>query len=514
MRIRWIILLYCMALMLACEETSMQMEEADQGSTLMDGLFSQQELTDFFTEITQLGNRPTGSPTHLYTIDWFKNKLIEFGASVNETPYTQTKFFIAEEEENMQARIINPDLDKWTAAQSDKVRLEILNQNNELVAEIPVAHYHQFSGMTDANGVIGDLTVDITDAAGKVFINEYLNTLPDGPSWTDLTQNRRTTINDPDGFFSAPTNQPSAIQKSFSMHSRHQNIENQGAVGMITIYRDLPNEFAEGALMPHIATRKRNTPGIILSASGGLLLDQAIADGGTKAKIILEAAFEEVRINTISTTIEGIKNDENILLNAYIDGQSSTGLPGALALLGIVKKYLSLPQDSIPRNIMFVLTTHFSGSSSAADWAFKNIQTLTEETLVYLGLETVASQSWTSDGVGTELQYAGKNAGCWCYVSAKAGPLLEETTELFINKNQVFPQISVNDNFVFSEGTVFHSFPYNLPVVSCLGPSSVVYNGRTDVINLYDMNLLFQWQLAYDDILNKLLDSPSEELRP
>lgn len=277
--------------------------------------------------------RATGSPRHEAYIDVLHERLARAGVK--------------------QLRFEPVSLRQWSV-EAEHWGLEVLD--GERPGVLPSAGYIPYSGVTPLSGITGRIaylapnTRPDASLAGKLVLVE----MPE-VAWTGQVFHQRAVhVHDPEH----------AMGPFISLLD---SLQAAGAAGVIVIL-DTPSLAADGLYAPCDGV-VRQLPGVFIDRGRGLRLrDRVLAGAAPVLRLTMAATVRQVQTRNLVGIIPG-KSDELMVLASYTDGTNGLENNGPNAIVDMAQYLARLPQDSLPRSVMLLLTGgHLAGGAGIAQF--------------------------------------------------------------------------------------------------------------------------------------------------
>ena len=138
------------------------------------------------------------------------------------------------------------------------------------------------------------------------------------------------------------------------------NLQTAGAAGVIVIL-DAPASTAYGLYAPYDGV-VRQLPGVFVDRERvRRLRDSVLAGKPPAVRLTMDATVRQVQTRNLVGIIPG-KSEELMVLISHTDGPNALEDNGPNAIVDMAQYLARLPQDSLPRSIMLLLTSgHFAG---------------------------------------------------------------------------------------------------------------------------------------------------------
>jgi hypothetical protein len=333
------------------------------------------QLRDWQIDLDRRGLRATGSAAHEEYVDELARRLRTAGVK--------------------DVRFEALPMRRWTAR-----RWSIDLIGGPSAGPVSTAAYVPYSGSTPAAGITAELVTLPADKAedgtlaGKIVLFE----VPTIKLTMGFFQKQALFAYDPEKSLSAQTPYIRLHNEISLVDAARKRIEAAGAVGAIAVLDAAPEE-ARGAYLPYDGTL-HNMPALFVDRDAGARL-KARAHDGARVRLVLSADVKEVKTRNLIGIIPGA-SEEFTVINSHTDGTNGAEDNGPNAIIAIAQYLARLPQQSLPRSIMVLLTSgHFAGGNGAveflnrhrADGSLARIASL-------VTIEHLGAQEWTADAQG------------------------------------------------------------------------------------------------------------------
>lgn len=282
---------------------------------------SLEQLTRWQEDLDRRGLRATGSPAHESYVDDLVRRLGEAGVTDVRTEALPMR--------------------RWTPSEW---ALEVDG------APVPVTSPVAYSGATGPDGVTGALSREpVPGAIGVVDVPILPLTAAtfDQLDW-DATERPATAVD-------APYERVWLSQEA--MRAELARFADAGAAGLVLVVDLPPEHVADGYLLYDGV--HRGLPALFVSREVAVPL-RAAAERGAPARLVLDAAVEEVQTRNVLGVIPGV-SDELIVLQSHTDGPNGLEDNGPEAILAMAAHLAALPREELPRSVLVLLTTgHFA----------------------------------------------------------------------------------------------------------------------------------------------------------
>lgn len=287
------------------------------------------ELWRWIEQLNSFGPRLTGSEAHARSIDYLESEFQALGLQVHRDAQ---------------------HIRRWTARGSSLT----LSDGSPLA----VAAEYPYSGMTTSQGVTGELfwfddnPGDFSQARGKIAIVPVAR--------IDLSRlkaiamfQRKSSLPDEGADFQAGEATPllGPLLAAFLPQARQA-----GVLGVICVFEGLSDAQAQHQVLP-FTTPYADCPALWVTAGTGQRLKDA-AQQGLSATLVLDAALEDARTDTLYAVLPGNNAGETLIINTHTDGPNACEENGAAGLLALARHQARRAERN--RTQVFVMATgHF-----------------------------------------------------------------------------------------------------------------------------------------------------------
>ena len=300
---------------------------------------SRKQLVDWQYDLDERLLRATGSPRHEAYIDVLYQRLARAGVK--------------------QLRFEPVSLRQWSVA-AENWGLEALD--GERPGALTLAGYIPYSGITPPSGMTGRLVYLAPDTrpdaslAGKLVLVE----MPKA-AWTgQFFHQGAVHVHDPDHAMGPDTPYARPFQMLGPFIALLDSLQAAGAAGVIVIL-DTPSLSADGLYAPCDGV-VRQLPGVFIDRGRGQRLRERVLAGTAPVlRLTMAATVRQVQTRNLIGIIPG-KSGELMVLNSDTDGTNGLENNGPNAIVDMAQYLARLPQDSLPRSVMLLLTAgHLAG---------------------------------------------------------------------------------------------------------------------------------------------------------
>ena len=254
---------------------------------------------------------------------------------------------------------------------------------------LPSAGYIPYSGVTPPSGISGRLaylapgTRPDASLAGKLVLVE-LPTV----AWTGQAFRQSAAhVHDPQNAKGPKPPYARPFQRLGSFIALLDGLQAAGAAGVIVIL-DTPSRTADGLYAPHDGV-VRQLPGVFIDrAQGQRLRERLLAGTAPILRLTMAATVRQAQTRNLIGIIPG-KSEELMVLASHTDGPHGLDDNGPNAIVDMAQYLARLPQGSLPRSVMLLLTSgHFAGGVDIEQF-FKRHQVdgLTQRMAAMLAIE-------------------------------------------------------------------------------------------------------------------------------
>ncbi|MEL6342639.1 MAG: hypothetical protein AAFV53_05875 [Myxococcota bacterium] len=442
----------------------------------------------FLRELQAYGPRWTGSPAHHAALDAIEARFIALGAEVERESWSFDRVAVQGADAAAEARItaLTAGADPgplWNATDSERVRLELIDDTGAVLEEVPVAEIINFSGGTGSEGVEGPL-VDIIGSTNRGALHvQFVDAA--GLPFSAL-EPRQLDVLDPDDLLDSSYRTYSPINASVEIYLRGPGLVGEGALGHIAAYEDVPGELLQHSMIPHIDATVDAIPGVLVGREGAAQLRAALDAGAARARLVVQTAVTETASHTLIATVPGLDDSHPVLVNNHADGPTALQLTHPAQMLSLASYLLAHPLDCRPRTTKFIVTTHYSGSLSAADYTRRHRGDVLAQAVAVLNGEAMGGDRFIlQDGV---LVAQGEPAASWSYLSAGGSDEIVDIWRAAASAEGLGGHLLLDDAGVYTEAAVFHA--EGVPVLSHMSTPAFNLSGSADAIARMDLSRL------------------------
>lgn len=340
---------------------------------------SRKQLVDWQVDLDERRLRATGSLRHEAYIDVLQERLARAGVK-------QLRF------EPFSFRQWSVEAENWG--------LDVVDDDRSGV--LPTAGYIPYSGVTPPSGITGRIVYLAPNVppdyslAGKLVLVEMPKV-----AWTrQVFHQSAVHIHDPDHAMGPDTPYARPFQRLEPFIALLDRLQAAGAAGVIVIL-DTPSMAADGLYAPHDGV-VRQLPGVFIDRERGQRLrDRVLAGKAPVLRVTMAATVRQVQTRNLIGIIPG-KSEELMVLASHTDGPNGLDDNGANAIVDMAQYLARLPQDSLPRSVMLLLTSgHLAGGVGIAQF-FKRHQDdgLTQRMAAMLAIGHLGALEVLSDSHG------------------------------------------------------------------------------------------------------------------
>lgn len=292
-------------------------------------LHDRDRLWRWIEQLNAFGPRLTASPAHHRAVDHIAGELVALGLDVHRQTHR---------------------IRRWTPGRTG------LTLGDGV--PIPVAAPYPYSGMTEPQGISGDLVWfnkaprDFSAARGKIAIVPVgrldLTTLT-----TLMLFERKARLPDADADLGKGEIVPvlGPLTNIFLARARAAGVR-----GVICVFEGLSDALARDQVLP-FTTPYADLPALWVGGGQAARL-KAAAQAGGSATLVLEAKLEDAETDTLHAILPGRSPYETIIVNTHTDGPNACEENGAAGLLALAKAHAARADRQ--RSIVFVFATgHF-----------------------------------------------------------------------------------------------------------------------------------------------------------
>ncbi|WP_253192591.1 PA domain-containing protein [Janthinobacterium sp. LM6] len=309
-------------------------------------LLSRKQLVDWQYDLDERNLRATGSPRHEAYIDALHERLLRAGVK--------------------QLRFEPVNLQQWSV-EAEHWGLEVLD--GERPGVLPSAGYIPYSGVTPPSGIAGRIVYLAPDSkpdaslAGKLVLVE----MPKAAWKGQVFHQAAMHVHDPDHAMEADTPYARPFQMLGPFIALLDSLQAAGAAGVIVIL-DTPSLSADGLYAPCDGVVRR-LPGVFVDRGRGQRLRERVLAGTAPVlRLTMAATVRQVQTRNLIGIIPG-KSEELMVLNSYTDGTNGLETNGPNAIVDMAQYLTRLPQDSLPRSVMLLLTGgHLAGGAGTGQF--------------------------------------------------------------------------------------------------------------------------------------------------
>ncbi|KAB8052536.1 M28 family peptidase [Janthinobacterium rivuli] len=340
---------------------------------------SRKQLLDWQVDLDERRLRATGSPRHEAYIDALRERLARAG--VKQLGFEPVSFR------------------QWSV-QPEDWGLEVVSGDRPGV--LPSAGYIPYSGMTPPSGMTGRLAYlapgirPNASLAGKLVLVE-LPTV----AWTGQAFRQSAAhVHDPQNAMGPDTPYARPFQRLEPFIALLDGLQAAGAAGVIVIL-DTPSRTADGLYAPHDGVA-RQLPGVFIDRAQGQRLREGVLAGTAPIlRLTMAATVRQAQTRNLIGIIPG-KSEELMVLASHTDGPNGLDDNGPNAIVDMAQYLARLPQGSLPRSVMLLLTSgHFAGGVGIEQF-FKRHQDdgLTQRMAAMLAIEHLGALEVLPDSDG------------------------------------------------------------------------------------------------------------------
>jgi len=295
---------------------------------------SRKQLVDWQLDLDERYLRATGSPRHEAYIDVLHERLVRAG--VKQLHFEPVSF-----------RQWSVEPGHWN--------LEVID--GERPGILAAAGYIPYSGVTPPSGITGRIVYLAPGArpdaslAGKLVLVEMPKV-----AWTGQVFHQAAGhVHDPQNAMRPDTPYARPFQTLGPFVALLDSLQAAGAAGVIVIL-DTPPMMADGLYAPNDGV-VRQLPGVFIDRDRGQRLrERALAGTAPVLRLTMAATVRQVQTRNLIGIIPG-KSGELMVLGSHTDGTNGLDDNGANAIVDMAQYLARLPQDSLPRSVMLLLTS-------------------------------------------------------------------------------------------------------------------------------------------------------------
>ncbi|WP_315109551.1 hypothetical protein [Clostridium intestinale] len=435
--------------------------------------------------MNSFGSRITGSEGHNEFINWLKSEITAMGLEVHTNKYS---------------------FEQWKEKTSE------LSIDGE---KIEVSSAYPYSGVTDKNGVTGELVYiknnDYKSAKGKIAVVEIDNTkkLPLPLIMNKLDSfplDNNVVSSDGDVVLSSTLQTPNLIK-----------LKDLGVKAVVLVWKGVSGEKIKDQYLP-FTTDYAGIPALFVNETEG---EKVINYSNTKstATLTLEANTQsDAKTESFYVMLEGKNKDETIIINSHTDGVNVVEENGAVAMLSMLKYLKDEPLD---KNIVFAFVTGhfrlpvFKGSSQATStwlndnkelWDGKNDH---KKAVSAITVEHLGSLEWKDDENGV-YKPTGNIQIEYTYVN---NPIMLEVWKEAIKDRENTKTVFLHGHNKFEFGESQPLFEENIPVIGFIPmPDYLLTNSNNREMDKFDITLMHNQVSSLLKAALILDDLPKEQL--
>ena len=435
--------------------------------------------------MNSFGSRVTGSKGHNEFINWLKTEITAMGLEVHTNKYS---------------------FEQWEEKTS---KLSIDGEKIEVSSAYP------YSGVTDKNGVTGELVYiknnDYKPAKGKIAVVEIDNTkkLP-----LALIMNKidsfplHTNVVPSDG---------DVVLSSTLQTPNLNKLRDLGVKAVVLVWKGVSSEKVKDQYLP-FTTDYAGIPALFVNETEG---EKVINYSNTKstATLTLEANTQsDAKTESFYVMLEGKNKDETIIINSHTDGVNVVEENGTIAMLSMLKYLKDEPLD---KNIVFAFVTGhfrlpvFKGSSQATStwlndnkelWDGKNGH---KKAVSAITVEHLGSLEWKDDENGV-YKATGNIQSEYTYVN---NPVMLEVWKEAIKDRENTKTVFLHGHNKFEFGESQPLFEENIPVIGFIPmPDYLLTNSNNREMDKFDITLMHNQIKSFLKAALILDDLPKEQL--
>ncbi|MCC7702975.1 PA domain protein [Janthinobacterium sp. GW460P] len=292
------------------------------------------QLVDWQVDLDERRLRATGSARHEAYIDALHERLARAGVK-------QLRF------EPFSFRQWSVQMDNWCLQVMDGDRPGVLQS----------AGYIPYSGVTPPSGITARVAYLAPGARPDASLAGKL-VLVDMPAlaWTGQAFHQTAVhVHDPHKAMEPDTPYARPFQRLGPLITVLDGLQAAGAAGVIVIL-DTPTVTADGLYAPNDG-KVRQLPGVFVDRGLGQRLRESVLAGTAPVlRLTMAASVRQVQTHNLVGIIPG-KSEELMVLASHTDGTNGLDDNGANAIVDMAQYLTRLPQDSLPRSVMLLLTS-------------------------------------------------------------------------------------------------------------------------------------------------------------
>ena len=456
---------------------------------------SRKQLVDWQVDLDERRLRATGSPRHEAYIDALHERLARAG--VKQLRYEPFSF-----------RQWSVEAENWG--------LDVVYDDRSGV--LPSAGYIPYSGVTPPSGITGRVVYLAPGArpdaslAGKLVLVEMPKV-----AWTgQVFQQSAVHIHDPDRAMGPDTPYVRPFQMLGPFIALLDSLQEAGAAGVI-VTLDTPSKMADGLYAPHDGV-VRQLPGVFIDRElGKRLRERVLAGTAPVLRLTMAATVRQVQTRNLVGIIPG-ESGELMVLASHTDGPNGLDDNGANAIVDMAQYLTRLPQNSLPRSVMLLLTSgHFAGGVGIEQF-FKRHQDdgLTQRMAAILAIEHLGAMEVLPDSNGY-LHPTGRSEPAALF-SPRTPALMDASYAMLKQANAapafVLPSIQPGPKHAawLGEGRYFQvALP--IPTLHYMAQPYYLLNHGIDTTTQLDYRLMQRQTVALTQMLLDLSRVPSADLR-
>lgn len=343
---------------------------------------STKQLVEWQADLDARGLRATGSAQHEAYIDALHERLARAG--VKQLRYETVRF------------------PQWSVAPGNwKLQLADDDQGQG-AAMLATAGYIPYSGVTPPSGIVAPMvylapgSLPNPSLAGKLVLVDVPKVALTGKFFHQSAVH----VHDPDNAMAPDTPYARSFQMLGPLVTLLERLQAAGAAGVIAIL-DEPAATAHGLYAPY-DRELRQLPGVFVDRDMGKRL-RALALAGTAPalRLTMDAKVQQVQTRNLIGIIPG-KSEQLTVVNSHTDGTNGLEDNGPNAIVDMAQYLARLPQESLPRSIMLMLSSgHFAGGVGIEHFLESHKDDgLTQRIAAIVTIEHLGAQEWLPDSNG------------------------------------------------------------------------------------------------------------------
>ncbi|MHA7925685.1 MAG: hypothetical protein ACX936_10820 [Marinobacter sp.] len=463
----------------------------------------QSMMREWHVQLDNLGVRPTGSEAHEAYTDELYKRLQKAGV------------------ENLYFEEL--EIDKWTP---ESWSLSIADGTEQLPAS-----YIPSSGSTPSGGIEAELEYLTPETLGAIFQGKVsaetlfaqfngkivlVDFVVPARTASDFTENA-FDVYDPENVIQDDTPYERMFTGTQVVLEILETLKSIGSAGVVFIV----NEAGDATLTKHYSPyhgRVYDVPGLYVDRQvGAQLRNEAAVDNSINLELI--ASIEPAVTRNLIGIIPGA-SEELILLNSHTDGSNATEDNGPNAIVDMAQYLTRLPQDSMERGIMIMLSTgHFYSGVGIKDFLKRERDDgLIDRIAAVISIEHMGLLEYLYEDGG--LVASGMNEPGTLYMPDQA-PLIKagqnwasnsDSAPTFLNPPTNPDGDSSYRNAVWpGEGQYFWGIA-GIPTINYITGPAYLLKYDIVTVDFVDFDLMHRQTVAFTQMALDLMGVPREEL--